>query len=183
MIIPVGGDKLTLVATITNSSRSYGATGVQYSLAIKDIIGENLDVIEDEITIPPATTRYIIEAGLPFSPLDISRVEFEVEEKFNIVSKENFIQHDISVKQAKPTLSENIMRIDGIVTNNTGNDINTLKLNGLVRDNEGQLVSVAITVIDKLPAFKGKGFTIFASVPSGISLDELKTEVLWEVVS
>ncbi len=182
-VVPIGKTKLTLVATIANANSNYGVTGVRYSLDIKNLVGESLDVIRDEIIIPPATTKYIVETGLPFNSSDVSRVEFEVEEKFNIVLGETFVQHNISIKQGKPTLSENIMRVDGIVTNNTGNNINVLKLNGFIRDSDGQLVSVAATIIDKLPAFKGKGFTIFASIPSNVSLDSLETEILWEVVS
>lgn len=182
-IMPISGTKLTLVASLTNLARDYGATGVRYSLDIKSIAGDSLDLIEGETVVLPEAIKYIIEPNLPIHPSDIGRIDFEVDQEFEIVPKDSFVQHDIIIKQAKPTLSEGVMRVDGIVANNTGSDISTLKLNALIRDSQAQLVSAAITVVNQLPAFGSKTFSVFVPVPSDIVLDELKTDILWEVVS
>ena len=182
-IISISETKSTLVATITNVNRNYGATGVNYSLSLINLVGDRLNLIEGETALPPETTRYIIEPGLSINSLDISRIEFEVEKSPSLLSKEDWVRHEVTIKQAKPVFSEGTMKIEGIVANSTGNDINTLKLSALVRDSQGRLVSAAITVVDKLLAFKGKGFVIFVPISSNISADELETEILWEAVS
>ncbi|MDD5711078.1 MAG: hypothetical protein PHV43_03200 [Candidatus Colwellbacteria bacterium] len=183
-VVSAGEAKLTLAATITNNSPNYGARGVEYSLDIRDLVGGRLDLVEGETIVPPETTRYIVESGFPINPLDIGSIEFDLESDFMIVPKGSFTEHSFTIKQAKPTLSENAMRIDGIMTNNTEHSVEDLKLGALIRNKEGgQLIGAATTILDQLAAFKSRGFTIFVSVPSNVVLDDLKTEIFWETAS
>jgi hypothetical protein len=179
-VIPVGEAKITLVATIKNTNSNYGATGVNYSLDIENLIGSRLNLIEDETVIPPGATRYIVESGLSINPSDVGRIKFEIGEGFKLVPEKELIQHEVIIKQVKPLLSDGVVRTEGIATNNTGKDITLLKLSVLVRDNQGKLISAATTAIDRLSAFKGRGFTVLTPVPLDSSLEELKTEIFWE---
>jgi hypothetical protein len=182
-IISAGEGKTSLVVTISNSNQNFGVAGIDYSLDLRSPVGGRLRLIEGKTTIYPQAVRHIVESGLPINPLDIGRVNLKMDEALDLVPARDLPQREVLIRQLKPALVGGAIKVEGVATNVEGGDINILKLSALLRDPQGKLVGATTTTLSELGVLSGKAFSLFFPSVVDLSLEELKVEIFWEIIS
>jgi len=181
--LDAGEGKVTIVASIENTNQNYAVKGVRYLINIKDKIGRELKTIEKDTNISPTSIRYIIEPGLNFNYQDVGRIEIKILSELDLVPIQEFFVYEIATRQLDLKSDEEKIIAEGIVSNMSGRDIESLKLIGLIKDDGGNLIRAGSTTISSLEAFKTSGYTIFIPSISGIPIENLNLEIFWEVIS
>ena len=175
------GNRLTLVIEVENTSHNYGALNVPYDIEVSSRIGGSLEKIRGSFSIYPGDITYIVEPGIDINPDEVGEVQFALGE-FDFILAEELVDYYLDVDTVEVSFTEEEIVVEGELINESGFDVEEVRLVLLLYDDNGELANAGATLLNDLEAFGQKNFGI--AVPqNGIFIDIDRTMVLWEVIN
>src|SRR4030042_4229088 len=175
-ILAAGQNETTLLANLTNPSSNYGVLRLTYEFDINGVVGGRLDSVRGVTSVYPGETRRVIAAGLPFAPSEVYEAILNVEEPVEFRLAGELPLCNILLRQIKTNVSEEQVRVEGLVTNNSSQEIGTVRLIAFFFNGESQLSNATTTIVTNLLPFKSKDFVISPPNSEG-AIDPQRTHV------
>ncbi len=162
----VSGGVYDLAAFVENPNLTSENSQAAYEFKVFD--GDNLLIgTRDGETFIPKNKKFIIfEPGFVIQNRTPKYVEFDFT-SFGVWQKDSAPEPDISVTYSPLSATTTSPRIDGVVSNNSTQDINEVELTAEVEDQNENTVAVSRTFVDNLTAGSSQNFVFTWPKPFG----------------
>ena len=164
---------------ITNPNNNVGASLFAYTILLKDGNGNILSKNEGSEFILPTETKYITAVNMSVSEGSIpSDVEFSITE----IKWENFVQYqkphfEIYGKRFGEVQDGIEMEAYGILKNKSGFDFNKIKINIILRDENGKLAALNSTQINTIRSEEERDFKVMWPYKLSTNIKNMEVEV------
>jgi len=157
-----GNNTYDVVVKISNPNDIVGASSFHYAITLKDDSGNVLSVKEGDDYILPADSKYVAQLGLVTvgnnSP---SEVDFSVSD-IKWKQLENVERPQLSIYDRKfgPDAGGVGSRAEGLVRNESVNDLKKIDIVIILRDEQGKILGVSTTQEENMRAGKEGDFAL-----------------------
>ncbi|BCX15776.1 MAG: hypothetical protein KatS3mg098_005 [Candidatus Parcubacteria bacterium] len=152
------GNGVGVVAEIYNPNPGWGAKQFDYLLTLKNSLGVPVKSFEGKSFIYAGDLKYLVKPFIEVNPEEVISAELEIKNPF-WVSLEQFEKPEIQVSEVK-TFKENFLYVTGKANNKSHYDFRSANVYALIFNKEGELLAGSLTVIDQLPKFESREFSI-----------------------
>jgi translation elongation factor EF-1beta len=157
-------NKYDIAIRVKNQNEIFGASQMQFKVILEDENGDKITTQEEDegYFILPREEKHLIVQGI-----QIDRKPSQVKVEFQEVNWKKFSQYaEPRLVILKPTYTSNpeeggFSKITGILINNSDIDFETIKVNAILRNEEGRLLATNHQILNTVRIGEQRDFTMF----------------------
>lgn len=157
-----GNNTYDVVVKISNPNDIVGASSFHYAIVLKDESGNILSTKEGDDYILPADSKFMVQLGLVTANSGTpSQIDFSVSD-IKWKQLENVERPQLSIYDRKfgPDAGGVGSRAEGLVRNESVNDLKKIDIIVILRDEQGKILGVSTTQEENMRAGKEGDFAL-----------------------
>ena len=173
------GDQAQLVAEIYNSNLTHGSSQVRYKIMLYDNADATVGTLLRQLFIYPGERKFIVETNIDNRQRVVRRAEIVIESVgWQAVSE--FAKPAVEIQNQTAALEQNIFIVSGEVKNNNNFVIQEAEIAGTAANQQGILLGVSKTKLDRLQPLEVREFKMFIAIPEDqiSALDSDRTSIV-----
>ena len=159
------------VVEIKNPNNSYGAKDVDYSLLVKDQLGESIR-INDSTFLYPSEIRYRVLIDVPAESGQPDALPYSFSTStLTWVSAEDLIRPRTQLRDVRSEFdgTRKVLIVQGVLKNDNDFSSSEAIVNAIVRDGFGKLIGASKTLLKDLGANEERYFQIIVPIQAGVA--------------
>ncbi|PIR88292.1 MAG: hypothetical protein COU09_03060 [Candidatus Harrisonbacteria bacterium CG10_big_fil_rev_8_21_14_0_10_44_23] len=184
VLLSVPGGGSSFIVQFRNSNATHAAKEFLYTINFYGSQDELISTIEEQSFIYAGEVKFITHPNLKINPDRIKRSEVLIS-NIDWVLRDEFPKPGIQARQTKLEVStaksdRDEVIITGVLSNNNSFILQQASIHARVSDRIGGLVAASKTLLEDIPAFSEKEFSIIMPISPGLADNELQFDLYLE---